>query len=103
MADGWASRKLDVPAKYRKLYRRAMGGKSRKAAVRVHCLMCVGWQEREIDRCTAPGCPLYPYRSTNASEKAVNPPLRGGAAAPESTQSTEAVSHVGSNGNRPRK
>lgn len=51
----------DVPPKYRPLYRRAMTGKSRKAAIRAHCLMCVGWFESEARSCTARNCPLYPY------------------------------------------
>ena len=42
--------------------RRAMTGKSRKAAVRAHCLMCCGWQYVEVENCTAPTCPLHPYR-----------------------------------------
>ena len=53
---------MDVPSRYRGLYDRAMRGRSRQAAIRAHCLMCVGWQSREVALCTAPGCPLYPYR-----------------------------------------
>ena len=53
-----------VPRKYRAIYERATSGKSRKAAVRAFCLECVGWQAREVDLCTSPGCPLYPYRLT---------------------------------------
>ena len=52
----------DAPAKYRSLYRRAWAGKSRKAAIRVFCLECVGWSEDEVRRCTAPACPLYEFR-----------------------------------------
>jgi hypothetical protein len=53
---------LEVPAKYRAIYARAMTGKSRKAACRAFCLQCVAWSEAEVRRCTAPDCPLYPYR-----------------------------------------
>lgn len=52
----------DIPQKYRDLYARAMRGKSRKAAVRAHCLMCVGWNAAEVRLCTARNCPLFPYR-----------------------------------------
>ena len=61
-AKGVAMRIQDVPERYRGLYRRAMTGKSRRAAVRANCLMCCGWQFVEVERCTAPTCPLYPYR-----------------------------------------
>lgn len=55
----------DVPAKFRKLYDRARAGKA-KAAIRLHCLICVGWELVEVDRCTATGCPLYPLRNLAA-------------------------------------
>lgn len=58
---------IDVPSKYRRMYRRAMSGRSRKAAIRVHCLMCVGWVESEVVRCTADVCPLFPYRNSAAA------------------------------------
>jgi hypothetical protein len=53
---------LDVPKKYRQLHQKAMSGKSRRAAIRCHCLMCVGWSAKEVVGCTATGCPSYPYR-----------------------------------------
>ena len=55
-------RLADCPAKFRKLYRRAWSGKSRQAAIRIHCLECCGWLSREVDRCSAPACPLFEYR-----------------------------------------
>lgn len=54
--------RIEVPERCRSLYNRAMGGKSRQAAIRAFCLMCVGWVAPEVRRCTAPNCPLYPYR-----------------------------------------
>lgn len=60
----------DVPAKYRKLYERAMSGKSRNAAIRAHCLMCMGWRASDVPNCTAPTCPLYSYR---AKKRAATP------------------------------
>ncbi len=52
----------DVPERYRPMYDRALAGRSRKAAIRAHCLMCVGWDASEVRRCSAPACPLFPYR-----------------------------------------
>ena len=52
----------DAPAKYRRLYRKAWEGKSRKAAIRAFCLECVGWSENAVRLCTAPACPLFEFR-----------------------------------------
>ena len=52
----------DVPAKYRPMQLRAALGKSRKAAIRLFCVACVGYSEAEVRCCTATDCPLYPYR-----------------------------------------
>ena len=57
----------DVPQRYQDLYRRAMKGQSRKAAIRAHCLMCCGWQYVEAANCTAPTCPLYPQAPRGAN------------------------------------
>ncbi len=59
--------KIHVPKQYRPMYKRAMRGQSRKAAIRVHCLMCVGWQPGEVTKCTSTTCPLYPYRMATSS------------------------------------
>ena len=75
-------RPLDVPVKYRALYAKAMSGKSRRAAVRAHCLMCVGWVPEEVTKCTAPNCPLYPYRLTRPIEGLEGAPEAAHAAAP---------------------
>ncbi len=55
-------REYEIPKKYQAVYRRAMTGKSRKDSIRAHCLMCCGWQEVEVEKCTAMLCPLYPHR-----------------------------------------
>ena len=52
----------DVPRQYRALYKRGVSGRSRKAAIRAHCLECVAWVPSEVVKCTALGCVLYPYR-----------------------------------------
>ena len=44
----------DIPPKYRAMYKRAMSGKSRKAAMRIFCLECVYYSEMEVSLCTDP-------------------------------------------------
>jgi hypothetical protein len=61
-----------VPAKFRKLYEQAHAGKA-KAAIRCHCLMCVGWEPAEVERCTATGCPLFMLRSLTAQAESEAP------------------------------
>ncbi|GMU22162.1 MAG: hypothetical protein AMXMBFR13_22500 [Phycisphaerae bacterium] len=67
----------DVPERYHKLYQRAMSGRSQKAAIRAHCLMCCGWSRREVEACTAPGCPLYALRCPSARKPARTPQKTG--------------------------
>lgn len=31
-------------------------------AIRAFCIECMGGQVREVKDCTAPNCPLYPFR-----------------------------------------
>jgi hypothetical protein len=52
----------EYPPSTRESYRRAMEGRSRKAAIRAFCVMCMGYQPHHVRGCTAPWCPLYPYR-----------------------------------------
>jgi len=54
-----------IPLKGRSLYKKAMTGKSRKAAMHAFCLECCAWEIKEVFACTDPGCPLYPYRPTS--------------------------------------
>jgi hypothetical protein len=56
----------EMPPRYRKIYLRAVRGKSVRAAVRAFCLECFGWERGEIAGCTSPACPLYPYRPYRA-------------------------------------
>jgi len=51
-----------MPERMRRNYLAAMGGKNRAAAVKAFCHMCVGWIRGEVGLCTAPACPLHPYR-----------------------------------------
>src|SRR3989304_6061713 len=61
-------RKPDIPAKFQKLYEQGRAGKA-KAAVRSHCLMCVGWEPNEVEQCTATSCPLYTLRNLGAQSQ----------------------------------
>ncbi len=56
--------RTDIPEKFRKLYERAMKGRSQSAAIRSFCLECVGYVQDEVHECTDKGCPLYLYRVT---------------------------------------
>jgi len=39
---------------------------SRKQAIRLHCLDCMGFQEAEVRKCSIKSCPLHPYRMSIA-------------------------------------
>ena len=52
---------LNIPEKYQGIYKRAMTGKSRMAAMQAKCLECCCWQRSEARDCNVPDCPLYPY------------------------------------------
>ena len=48
------------------------------SAIRAFCYECMGWNYYEVDKCTDPHCPLYPWRNPTArkgakpvSEKAI--------------------------------
>ena len=47
---------------YRRLYDRAISGKSRVAGVKSKCLDCMCWQSAEVRNCAVVTCPLHPYR-----------------------------------------
>lgn len=52
----------DIPDIYKGLY--AKRKKSRKSAVRSFCLECVGYDPREVTKCTDKACPLWKWRLT---------------------------------------
>ncbi|UCF32702.1 MAG: hypothetical protein JSV78_10250 [Phycisphaerales bacterium] len=66
-----------IPKSYRGIYDRAMTGRSQAAAIRAHCLMCIGWQREEVKFRTARDCPCYPYRLTGRKPKSLAPPAPG--------------------------
>ncbi len=53
---------LEIPVRQRQIFRQAWKGRSRKAAIRAFCLECIGYEAAEVNRCTAPTCPLYEFR-----------------------------------------
>ena len=52
----------EIPRRFRGQYRAVKSGNSRKAAIRVQCLECQGWDSQEVAICTALPCPLYKWR-----------------------------------------
>ncbi len=58
-------RPYDIPNKYKRLFEKARTGRSRSAAVRAFCLMCTGFQEREVRLCPSVYCPLHKFRMGN--------------------------------------
>ena len=62
-----AQRRAQMPVKYRRIYDRAVEGKSLRSCINAQCLECVGWVSREVSLCTDLACPLYavrPYRNS---------------------------------------
>jgi hypothetical protein len=56
-------RRLNFPAKYRKLYDRvASGAASPRTAIKLMCIECLGGSAGEIAGCTDVACPLFMYR-----------------------------------------
>jgi len=47
---------------FRRLWLRAIQGRSKAAAIKCKCLDCVCWQQCEAGDCGVYHCPLYPYR-----------------------------------------
>jgi len=67
-------------------------------ALRAFCFECVGFNKYEVEKCTAPLCPLYPFRNRGAT-KGTRPSMKIGVQPPqlakgkrsESKQSKEGV------------
>jgi hypothetical protein len=65
-----ATRRAQMPRKYRRLYDRAVQGKSLRSCVNAQCLECCGWQSKEVAMCSDVACPLWakrPYRSSGSA------------------------------------
>ena len=52
--------------------RRRMPGEipTLRAAIRNHCLECMGWEQAEVPGCTAPMCWLWPFRMSGGVDTA---------------------------------
>jgi hypothetical protein len=47
---------------------------TQKRAIKFFCYECMGYQKSEVRNCTAPNCPLFPFRPLRfASEKGAKP------------------------------
>ena len=58
-----AKRAGQMPKSCRAAYLKATRGKaSPRAAIKAHCLECVGWNRQEVQLCTGTACPLWMYR-----------------------------------------
>ena len=57
-----AKRRGSMPGRFRKMYDKAMNGRSRRAAIFAKCYECLGWEVGRETDCTSPECPLYRYR-----------------------------------------
>jgi hypothetical protein len=47
---------------YKGVYKKAVTGKSLRACINAQCLMCCGYQRKEVTLCTDLACPLYAVR-----------------------------------------
>lgn len=52
----------EMPPIYRATYKKAVAGKSLRAAVNSFCAECTIWQREEVRLCTSLACSLWPYR-----------------------------------------
>ncbi|MBC8427020.1 MAG: hypothetical protein ISR63_10255 [Desulfobacterales bacterium] len=44
---------------------------NRRKAIRERCLNCCAWSPKEVEKCFADDCQLYPYRSGQGKQDAV--------------------------------
>jgi len=67
-----SGRRTQIPRKYRRLYDRAISGKSLRASINAQCLECCQWLSKEIVLCSDFGCPLFavrPYRNSGSARE----------------------------------
>lgn len=58
-----AKRISEAPASVQKSLARAFSGAaSPRAAIKAHCLTCVGFNRSAVENCTGWSCPLWAYR-----------------------------------------
>lgn len=55
--------KAGMPQSYRKMYMDAVRGEaSPRAAIKINCLECMGFDRGEVKACESDHCPLFQYR-----------------------------------------
>ena len=72
MRDGEPTAALDYRAELRRQHpghSRKTDAGSRRSAIVLHCLECVGGNRAEVTRCTAVRCFLYPFRKGTRREE----------------------------------
>lgn len=57
-----AKRRADIPKSFKKIYDKAVSGKSLRASVDSMCQRCVGYVPNEVRNCTGLACSLYAVR-----------------------------------------
>ena len=57
-----ANKRAQIPKMYRRIYDKAVSGRSRRAAITLSCLECMGYQRNQVAACTSPACPLWVFR-----------------------------------------
>lgn len=58
-----------VPASLQKTYKQSRKNGQRKAAIKIFCAECVGYERKEVRNCTALACPLWPHRPYQRDEE----------------------------------
>lgn len=76
----------DAPPRVHRLLAHADTGKSAIAAIRAHCLMCMGWDARAVAACTNTSCPLHKYRDRQPDYRCGKHPCDTDESSAESTQ-----------------
>ena len=63
-------RLAEMPESFKRTYLKAVGGRSRPAAVRAFCAECMGYDREGVTECTSLACALWPYRPYQVRQKA---------------------------------
>jgi len=66
------------------------------AAIKLHCLECVGWSPKEVDSCVDHHCPNYHFRKgTNPSRKGIGGGKNGHSSGDFDHQNQRSEQHQG--------
>jgi len=66
-----------IPQVFRKVYDRAVKGKSLRASVNARCLDCCHWQRSAVRDCPALSCPLWAVRPYQIATESQKRPIEG--------------------------